>query len=287
MKADNRLTLAYVRSHPIDAARALEKLPPDAIARLLDTLDARTGGPMLGYMTPDVTAASLAQCARGHAAALLDAMPAAAAARAARAASPDAAEALHAWLQDADRAGNRRQLRYPLHSVGGHMESVDTALPDDLPPADVLRRVRQRGANAECEIWLVDREYRLSGVVPVTALLQAGAADALRGLMRPAPPALPARMPLTVAREQAAWHSRRRLPVTDGDGTLVGVIDYRTVLDATRAEAGPAERPDAMESLLDLARIYWIAIAAIFDTMLGSRAQQRAPGARGEHGDGR
>lgn len=285
MKADNRLTLAYVRTHPADAARALEKLPQDAIARLAETLDPELGGPLLGHMMPDVVAAVLDHCEPGQAGDLLDAMPAAAVTRVARAAGPHGA--LRELLDDPARAGSRPLLRYPPHSVGSHMAPIDAALPDDLTATEVLRRVRQRGATAECEIWLVDRGYRLSGIAQVTALLQAGAADTVGGLKRPAPPALPARMSITIAREQTAWQTRRRLPVTDDDGILVGVIDYQTVLEATRADDAPTDRYDALDSVFELARIYWIAIAGIVDTVLDSRTPQRAADARGDDRHGR
>ncbi len=285
MKADNRLTLAYVRAHPRDAARALEKLPPEAIARLAGLLDPGIGGPLLGQLMPDIAAAVLDHCDRERAGDLLDAMPTAAATRVARAAGPGGL--LHGLLSEPARAGTRPSLRYPLHSVGSQMAPVDGALPDDLAATEVLRRVRQRGSAAECEIWLVDRDYRLSGIVQVTALLQAGAADPVSGYKRPAPAALPARMPLAVAREQSAWQTRRRLPVTDDDGILVGIIDYRTLLEATRAVDGPIEHHDALDSVFELARLYWIAVAGIVDTVIDARAPQQRPPPRGDRDHGR
>lgn len=284
MKADNRLTLAYVRTHPRDAARALEKLPPESIARLAGLLDPGIGGPLIGQLMPDIAAAVLDHCEREQAGDLLDAMPAAAATRVARAAGSDGP--LHSLLSEPARASTRSSLRYPPHSVGSHMAPVDGALPDDLAATEVLRRVRQRGSAAECEIWLVDRDYRLSGIVQITALLQASTTDPISSYKRPAPAALPARMPLAVAREQGAWQTRRRLPVTDDDGILVGVIDYRTLLEATRTIDGPVEHHDALDSVFELARLYWIAVAGIVDTVIDARAPQRSPSSRGDRDHG-
>ncbi len=280
MKPDNRLTIAFIKTHSDEAARTLERLPPDTVARLFEAVDNGSAGLVLGHMMPDLAAAVLAHCDRRQAAELLDAIPAAAVTRIARTVIPADAPLLHELLRQHDRIGSHRLTRHALNSVGSHMQVIDSALPDDLPAAEILRRVRHKNHETDCEIWLVDRDFRLSGVVTVTALLHAGANDALHSVKRPFPDTLPARMSLIVARGHPAWESRRRLPVTDDDGILVGVIDYRTVLEATRDEAESVEQYDALDSLFALARIYWLAISEILDTLLKPRADNRATARR-------
>lgn len=270
MKADNRLTTAFIRNYPVEAARALERLPAETIARMFDSLDRKSAGRLLGNMMPEPAAASLGCCGTRLAADLLEEVSASAAARILRTAAAGRDNSLYQRLLQHDKSHVYRMTRYPLDRVGAHMKHADNVYPDDLNPRDILRMMRWKKPSAACEVWLVDRGYRLSGVAQVTDLLQAGADDTVRSLMGPARMSLPVRMTLSVARAQPAWDAQRRLPVIDDDGVLVGVIDYETLLQATRTDVEPDEHRDAMDSMFALARIYWTATATIIDTLLKS-----------------
>lgn len=271
MKTDNPLTLAYINAHPVDAARTLERLPQETAAGLLEQLDATAVAQVLGYMMPGTAAGVLAHFNKDDLEDQFDRIPAAAAARILKSAAADRTQALINRLQQHRMAELRYLMRYPLDRVGSHMQPADSALPDDLEPADILKRLRHRNSGGDHEVWIVDREHHLTGVISITTLLQADAGASLHSLMQAAPSALPARMSLSVARSQTTWHHWRRLPVTDDDGILVGLIDYQTLIQATADQAGVDERPDPMESMFELIRIYWIAIAALVDTLLQSQ----------------
>lgn len=270
MKPNNRLTLGYIESHPLDAARILERLPADTSARLLEGIPTELAAKLLSCMSPKSAGACLAEIPEQQGTQILNALPPLAVAHILKVVPPPQARTLLARLRIRDRLHVERLLYYPLDSVGAHMETVTFTLPADLTAGEALRRVRDH-LPVTNEAFVVDRSQRLVGVIDGITLLRADHRKPIQSLTRPAPARLSVRTTLAMTRTHPAWQTQRLLPVIEGDGILVGVIDYKSVIEATQLGVAPAANLDLIDSVLNLAQLYWMALSEVIGSMTTAR----------------
>lgn len=278
MKPNNHLTLSYLESHPLDAARTLEKLPAPTCARLLEALSAELAARLLASMSPKTAGACLHEMPEFLSTRVLHAIPPVAMAHILKVVPPDETRALLGRLRVRDRMHIERLLYYPLDTVGAHMETVPFSLPADLSAGEALRRVRTH-TPALNEIFVVDRSQRLVGVVEAITLISSDAQKPLQALYRPVTARLSVRTTLTMTRAHHAWQTQRLLPVIEGEGILVGAISYKTVVEATQLiGTRPPASADLIDSVLGLAQLYWTALSEFIHnlaTLRTGRLQDR------------
>jgi magnesium transporter len=272
VKPNNHLTLSYLESHPLDAARTLEKLPAATCARLLESIPAELAARLLAAMSPKTAGACLGEIPEFMGTRVLNAVPAVAMAHILKVVSPEETRTLLARLRLRDRLHIERLLYYPLDTVGAHMETVPFTLPADLTVGEALRRVRSYPP-AGNEIFAVDRSQRLVGMIDGVALIRADSQKPLQILIRPAPARLSVRTTMTMTRSHPAWQTQRLLPVIEGDGILVGAMRYQAVIAATQLmNAAPAANTDLIDSVLHLAQLYWTALSEFIHHLSSPRS---------------
>ncbi|MCC6302631.1 MAG: magnesium transporter [Gammaproteobacteria bacterium] len=277
MKPNNHLTLSYLESHPLDAARTLERLPAATGARLLEAVPPELAARLLAAMSPRTAGACLREMPEFLGTRIQHAVPPVTMAHILKVARPEETRALLARLRLRDRMHVERLLYHPLDTVGAHMETVEFTLASDLSVGEALRRVRAYPP-AGNEVFVVDRSQRLVGVVDSIALIRGDGQKPLQALVRPAAARLSVHTTLAMTRAHPAWQTQRLLPVIEGDGILTGTISYRAVVEGTQLiGAHPPPNADFIDSLLNLAQIYWTALAEL----LHGLATLRANGTRG------
>ncbi|MCC6207237.1 MAG: magnesium transporter [Gammaproteobacteria bacterium] len=277
MKPNNQLTLSYLESHPLDAARTLERLPAQISARLLEAIPSELAARLLAAMSPKAAGACLHEIPEFLGTRIQHAVPPVAMAHILKVVSPEETRTLLARLRLRDRMHIERLLYYPLDTVGAHMDAVPFTLASDLSIGEALRRVRAYPP-AGNEVFVVDRAQRLVGIIDSIALIKGDGRMPLQTLVRPAPARLSVRTTLTMTRAHPAWQNHRALPVIEGDGILVGAISYRTVIEATQLiSTHPPANADLIDSVLNLAQIFWTALAELLHNL----STLRASGARG------
>lgn len=277
MKPNNHLTLSYLESHPLDAAHTLERLPAPTCARLLEAIPSELAARLLAAMSPKTAGACLHEIPEFFGTRIQHAVPPVAMAHILKVVPPEQTRTLLGRLRLRDRMHIERLLYYPLDTVGAHMETVPFTLASDLSIGEALRRVRAY-TPATNEIFVVDRNQRLVGIVDSVALIRGDGRTPLQTLVRPAPARLSVRTTLTMTRAHPAWQNQRLLPVIEGDGVLAGAISYRTVIEATQLiSAHSPANADFVDSVLNLAQIYWTALAELIHNL----ATLRAHGTRG------
>ena len=261
MDINNRLTRAFLIEHAADAARTVEKLSPEIGAELLAALEPEIAARVLSHMIPSSAGDCLTCVPRRQALAILGRIRKVNAARILQSMDRADAHGLMQGMSISDRLSLRYLLKYQHDTVGSVMDTNSFFLPDGLTVAEAVKRVRRHRRAVGCEIFVVDRARRLAGVVQTDALLKAAHHGPLGPLVRTRTPFLRTRVRIAVARSHVGWRNQRRLPVVESDGTLVGTIEYRTVLEEfASTEATPAP-VDALGGMLDFVQLYWIAMA--------------------------
>jgi magnesium transporter len=139
--------------------------------------------------------------------------------------------------QDRDRLS--RVLEYPPDTASGLMNTDTVTVRPDVPLEAVLRYLRMRGELPEPtdRLFVVDRNDRYLGALPITRLLTADPNAPVHAQMDPEAAPIPPGMP---AQEVAALFEARDLvsaAVVSAEGQLLGRITVDDVVDVVREQA--------------------------------------------------
>lgn len=258
MAEPDTLTLAFLETHPYDAARELERLPATQAAALFIELPARVVAPVLQGMLPPRAAECVAALTPDQAALLLGALNATGAAAVLRHVSAEQRKRLLDALPTAAALACRALLRYPEDAVGALTNVGVVARTADATVDDALQALRDAPAPAD-RVYVVGNEQRLLGVVEVGALLRAPAQMRIAELLQPAP-SLPALMPAASAIDAEAFATVAEVAVVEHGGRLLGAVSLAQLRRGGRRAAPAGVQASALELL---AHGYWRAVSAL------------------------
>jgi magnesium transporter len=264
------LTLAYVSTHPADAARVLETVPAPEAAALVASLPARAMAPVLVAMLPPRAARVLVALDDNRALELLSAAGAHGAVAVLRHVPEPRRTRLVEGLSTATAVASRLLLGFPEDTVGAWTDPDVIAIPPSTTAAEALERVRRDRDAQAVEIYVVAADGRLKGTVALADLLRAPAATTMDALMSDAI-TLPAAMPLAAALAHPAWRRATSLPVVERGERLIGVLGAAK-LDEALLLRKQHEHPDhGGTTLAELAATgYWDAVSGLVQLGLAS-----------------
>jgi len=172
-------------------------------------------------------------------------------------------------LPTATAVASRLLIGYLEDSVGGWVDPEVIAVAAHSSAAEALARVRG-GAEAEVEqLYVVDSDQRLLGVVDLPALVRSPGPAAVTALMRAPSAALAASAPLASAIAHAGWESASVLPVVERGERLLGVLRRSTLRRALAlAESSVLDAGETTVVTL-LADAYWDAVSGLAEAGLG------------------
>jgi magnesium transporter len=246
------LARTYLREFPGEAARHLDGLGADEIARLVRDEPGRYVARVMERLDSHLAARVLAE------------LPAEASRDALRAMEPTRAVAVLGWLDGEERtamlgrldAGLARELErmaeYPPETAGRLMDPRAVVLGPGTTVHQALRRVRAASDRRISDVFLTDEEGRLTGRVPLQSLVLAPPAALLDTLAQPAV-AVQAVDPQEEVVERITSGRLTSLPVVDFEGRVIGVI-----------------RPDTQAAMAQEN------VAADMQSMVGASRQERA-----------
>lgn len=277
---DLRMSLAraFAAGYPMEAAAALELRTVEETARVLQALPPETAASVLMRMAPshaaraaerldlEYAAAAFAKLTVEAALALLRRMPAD---------RRDAiVEALPVGLADAVKT----VIGFPDATAGALMDPHAIALPGDLTVEDALKTVRREAEHAQYNLYVVDRDRTLLGVINLRELLLAGPRDRLETIIRPARHRLPAGADRHAIISHPGWREVHSLPVVDRDGRFLGALRYRT-LRRLEEEARGAETGLGQTTARAFGDLFWVGVGGVLDAITAAVAPRNSAGA--------
>jgi Mg/Co/Ni transporter MgtE len=218
---------------PVDLADVLEVLGPENRLALFGALETEQASDTLEALDPKVQRDLLASLDNEKAARLINEMtPGQAADLLAALASSDA-HVLLELISDAEKAAKvkaileKQEERVIDFSTTGFLR-FSPKMP--VGRARVEFRQAAKGKDSINYIYVIDHEDRLLGVVDTKSLLLADDAVHLEDIMTTNVVTLRPQSSLRRASELFARYLFRALPVTDENGTVLGVLPYRDVV---------------------------------------------------------
>jgi magnesium transporter len=257
--------------HPADIAYILEALPPEERLQVWDLVKADRDGEILVEVSDAVRESLIEAMNPAELVAAAETLEADELADIAPDLPPAVIEEVVQSLPAEERERLRAALSYPEGSVGALMDFDHVAVRDDVTleaATRYLRRLDELPDHTD-QLFVVDREQRLKGTLPLARLIVSDLHLHVAGVIVPESVKL---HPEDSAEDAAAAFERYDLvsaPVVDADDKLVGRLTVDAVVDYIRqrsaesqlAEAGLRHEEDVFASVLDSFKNRWAWLA--------------------------
>jgi magnesium transporter len=226
-----------VNRHPADQADLIEHLERDAQEQIVRALTPEQLGELLEYLEEDLRAGLLADLPVDELVPVLNQVDEDVAADVLQDLPPERAKQVVPRLEW--RQYVEELLSYPEESAGGRMSTEVVALRREWTVEEAIWFLRREPLDADQPFYLyvVDRNQRLLGIVPMRPLLTSAPYVSIDSIMRPDVISVHASEDQEVAAELMRRYNLLALPVVDGEDRLVGVITADNVLDVQVEEA--------------------------------------------------
>ncbi len=256
MELEHHLTLGYFQSHPVEAARHLESLGPQAAGMLLEALPGEEIANVLEHCLPVSTAKILEELSKDLSADVLSAMNATSSIGVLRQFEETTRYDILERLDNSMGATLRRALRYSPNTAGSLADPQVFTLPPDIPVEEAISRIRTYGQKAMYYIYVIDRDGKLEGVVTLRQLLVDTSDHLVGTLMETQITTLSAEANLEEIIKHPEWSRFHTLPVVDRWGTFFGALRYRMLRRIEKDVEGKAPLGSVSDSLMQLWEAY-------------------------------
>ena len=258
MELEHHLTLGYFQAHPVEAARHLESLGPQAAGVLLEALPGEDIANVLEHCLPVSTAKILGKIPKDLSADVLSAMNATSAIGVLRQFEEATCYDILERLDNSMGATLRRALRYSPNTAGSLADPQVFTLPPDISVEEAISRIRTYGQKAMYYIYVIDRDGKLEGVLTLRQLLVDTSDHLVGTLMENQITTLSAEANLEEIIKHPEWSRFHTLPVVDRWGTFFGALRYRMLRRIEKDVEGKAPLGTVSDSLMQLWEAYSI-----------------------------
>ena len=228
----------FVGRHPDEAARTMEHLDGAAIARQLDSLPVSRAAAVLQRFSPQIAADAFVRMAPARAAQLLDTEEPERAVSMLSLLEPEQRERVLETVAPALSRELRALAEYPPDSAGKLMDPRATSVRVTGTVQDGLARLRAVRTRRVDDLFLVDDDGVLVGMVAVQDVAVARPSTLLASLPRRPPVSVTALATRDEVVEHLADGRVASLPIVDAHDRLVGVIRPETLVSVVQEEAG-------------------------------------------------
>ena len=260
-----QLVRRFLREHPLEAARALEKISAEERASLLADEPPEQAAAVLRELAPAPAAEALRAIELRAATALICRLPAGAAAQRLMRLAWGAQEAMLHAVPEPWRKPLGDALSFSGTDVGAFMDRQPPALPLELTVSEAVTELERRPAQLAFDVFVVDRRGKLAGRTTLAEIYKAPGAQSLEGLVAPHPERLSLRASAAALLDDPLWRQHDTLPVTDESGLLVGSLSHRRLRAAAARERRDTE--GLASPIVEATELVWSGYTAAFDAL--------------------
>jgi len=273
MSTMNSLARRYATAHPDAAANRLEDLAPDEAAAFLVRLEPEEAAAVFAELWPRTAAAILDRVAADQAATILEKLTLSRTVALIRQLPASARANILNALPPSLEPRVRKALSLPSGTAGSAADSAVTPCDADTRVGEALTR----GSDPRVPyLYVIDREYRLVGVIHRRELESAEEGASLRSIMKTPVQKVPATTPLAVLHQHGAWSAFDALPVVDSRDAFLGVIRHKALRAAPRVSTDRPGRATALTTLLELGEVYWSGLFSAIEVFAAGGAPTEA-----------
>ena len=232
-----KLTGGYFRLYPDEAARDLESGEVAEAGLLITSMEAPLTAPVLERLSPEFAASMLQEIDEETGRRLLAALDPERTVAILPRLDKDLRNRLLEGMEKRRAAELRELIEHRPDSAGGLMDPRVHTFRPEATVGEAVARLRGARKKRIYDIFLVDGDGKLAGMVPVYSLALAKDSERLQRLAQKPP----ASVQITASQDEVAelleQHRIVSLPVVDYEERLVGVIRHRALVDVIEREA--------------------------------------------------
>jgi len=231
------LNRRFVIDHPSEAANLLEKMPVEEAVKVLARLSVRAILPAWRLLPPNVAVDLLDKLPGSHAEDLVSELPPNEALQVLGLLDETRQEELISHLPPPIAKELRDLMAYPPNTAGRLMDTRFNALRGSLTAEKALDFLRKSRVKATPNLLILDKENRLKALVAIQDIATADPDVRLDTIAKPVQAFVDPMAPQSEVVETLEKYRLPSLPVVNVDGTLLGVIRQKALVDAVQAEA--------------------------------------------------
>ncbi|MCA9470834.1 MAG: CBS domain-containing protein [Nitrospirales bacterium] len=278
MQPEDQLTLGYVRSHPLEAARRLESMKSEDAAGLLAPLPADDVASVLEHCLPGPASRILANLTLRMTCNVITELSTSSAIGVLRQFDESLRMDLLERLEKAIGSSLRRAMRYPPHTAANLADPRVMTLPPDITIQEALARTKQDARNTTYYVYVIDREAKLKGLITLKQLIANDGDHLIATLMTTKVVTLSADASIDEILQSPQWERFHTLPVVDRWGAFLGALRYRTLRGIEQEHVQNPDPGPLSQALIQLWEVYSLAGIGIMTDMvktMGSREPDR------------
>jgi magnesium transporter len=231
------LNQAFLRLHPLPAQQAVNQLSVDDLLELIQAQDAADMITLWDGLMLDMAATLLQQLPDVIIKQILQRGDPIHTARVLVRLSVEERQRMLLLVDNTRQRELSSLVQYPENSAGALMDPRFLPLSTELSVREVLHRIRKFKPRFTRQLYLIDREGRLQGMVEMHRIAFAEAVDSIAELAQPVPGVVTATATREEVVAQLETHRITDLPVVDIAGRLIGIIRYDALMEAVREES--------------------------------------------------
>lgn len=259
MSAGTRdLALEHLRRNPAEAARVLERCPPERVAEILADAPSETSAGVLALLPPVEAAACIERMPVPARHRVLQACPAAVSAGLLLAQPEAWRKSILEGLDDPTRQRIDLALRFPPGSAGAVADPRPRTLYDDLTVEEAIDRLREDPESAASALLVISRNRRVCGAVAPGQLLVAPTDWSVGSLRLAKARTVPQSASLSALVSNNDYRGQP-VAVLDPSGRLAGVLSEETL----RSVARPKSPRQAAQLTGALCELYWCGMSRL------------------------
>ena len=254
----SNLTIYFVEHHPREAALVLSSYSAEEIQEFLNQLPEKLIISLIRYLYPDLAVTCLIEMSSEQSAIILEQLGV-----------DDAAKLLSRMkiknqnkiLASMSMVMSNRMttvLRYPVGTIGHYMSPGVFIVLEDMPVSEVIHSAKNTNNEVLADIFIVNDQNILVGVVDMKDLMFADPDDTAQQLMKVPDIVLNVRSYIDHIKDNPRWRYKEALPVKDQKNAFVGVLKRSKLNDEVSNEKITTENNlDLMESVIEIADLFW------------------------------
>ena len=223
------LSREFLKRHPLDAARILERQPVDDLAAFLEEAPVMPAAQVLTIMDTVTAEQCLEDMSDERCASIVGELTIEVAALYLRGMGESRREAVVRLMPSDLGYALTKVLHYPAGTVGSIMDPLVVTVPEDLSVKDLLKRFRNQEHHVLDYVYVIDRENVLTGHITLRDLMIAEQRSLISSVMRKNETIISPTSTIKSVSTHPAWSEVRALPVVDDKGIFLGAIEHRTL----------------------------------------------------------
>ncbi|MDY6844738.1 MAG: CBS domain-containing protein [Thermodesulfobacteriota bacterium] len=263
MNNDLMLSFEFIKAHPLDAARILERFdieetnaflkeaPPSLAATVIKLMDLIYAAQCLEKMGTNESGAIIVELSSEIASTLLR-----------RIDHRRIESILEAVPQDTARE-LRSRLRYSEGTAGALMDSHVFTLPEDITIEEGLNRIRKHPQEVMHYIYVVNRERVLVGFIDLRELILSDSRSLISVVMHTKLVKISVYLSQQAILMHPGWAEFHALPVVDHKGIFLGAIDHHTLRKLESNIKGHLSTVPINTIARALGELYWIGLSGL------------------------